>query len=134
VLWIWHAPAFFDAALKSDAVHVLQHTGFLLSALLFWWSMLGHATREKQGTALLYLFTTMVHTGALGALLALAPDVWYPVYRETAPALGWDALQDQQLGGLLMWLPGGLAYLAAGLVLASRWLSDRGPGLSRGPV
>jgi putative membrane protein len=124
-LWLWHVPAWFEAALASNAVHTWQHLSFLFSALLFWWSALGQAKRDAQGTALVYLFTTMLHSGALGALLALSPTVWYPSYLGTTAALGWDALEDQQLGGLVMWAPAGLAYLAAGLALAAQWLRAR---------
>lgn len=122
-LWLWHVPAFFEAALANEAVHAFQHTAFLLTALLFWWSVLGAATRNEQGIALLSLFTTMVHTGALGALLTLASSVWYPSYAATAPAFGLTALEDQQLGGLVMWVPAGLVYVICGLALAARWIS-----------
>ena len=121
-LWLWHLPAWFEAALASNAVHALQHASFLFSALLFWWSVLGPAQRAAHGAALVSVFTTMLHTGALGALLALSTNVWYPSYVDTAAALGWDAIEDQQLGGLVMWAPAGLAYLAAGLALAARWI------------
>jgi cytochrome c oxidase assembly factor CtaG len=76
---------------------------------------------------MLSLFTTMVHTGALGALLTLSPGFWYPSYVESTSALGFDPLQDQQLGGLVMWVPGGLAYLVGGLAVGARWLTRRGP-------
>jgi putative membrane protein len=125
-LWLWHVPALFDAALRSDAVHALQHSCFLLTALLFWWSVFGGVTRKEQGIALLSLFTTMAHTGALGALLALSRTPWYAPYAAAAPAYGLDALQDQQLGGLIMWVPAGFVYIGCGLVLAARWLSAGG--------
>jgi putative membrane protein len=63
----------------------------------------------------------MLHTSALGALLTFAPSAWYPL--DGAPAFGLTALEDQQLGGLVMWLPGGLAYMIAGLAVVRRWLS-----------
>ena len=65
----------------------------------------------------------MLHTAALGALLALAPLPVYPSYVASAAALGIGALEDQQLGGLVMWVPTGLVYLAAGLWLVMRWLA-----------
>jgi len=125
-LWLWHVPSLFDAALHSDAVHALQHACFLLTALVFWWSVFGGVTRKERGIALLSLFTTMAHTGALGALLALARTPWYAAYVATAPAYGLDALQDQQIGGLIMWVPAGFVYIGCGLVLAARWLSAGG--------
>jgi putative membrane protein len=74
-----------------------------------------------------YLFTTMMHTGALGALLTLAPTPWYPSYAAASGALGLDPVEDQQLGGLVMWVPGGLAYLAAGLAVVARLLARPAP-------
>jgi putative membrane protein len=128
-LWAWHMPRLFDAALASPGIHTLQHASFLLSALLFWWVVFGEGARRHQsGYAMLSLFTTMVHTGALGALLTLAPGLWYPAYMEPTSALGFDPLQDQQLGGLVMWVPGGLAYLIAALATGARWLLHRAPG------
>jgi cytochrome c oxidase assembly factor CtaG len=125
-LWAWHAPSLFQAALENAPLHVLQHFTFLLSALLFWWATLeGANARAGAGHAMLSLFTTMIHTAALGALLTLAPGLWYPDYLEPTSALGFDPLHDQQLGGLIMWVPGGLAYLVGGLVVASRWLIRR---------
>lgn len=123
-LWGWHAPIFFEAALAREGVHAWQHASFLVTALLFWWTIMGDgARRSAGGHAMLSLFTTMVHTGALGALLTLAPGLWYPSYIEPAAILGVDALRDQQLGGLIMWVPAALAYLLGALAVAARWLS-----------
>lgn len=127
VLWGWHVPVLFEAALASNAVHGWQHVSFLFGALLFWWSALGPSSRTALGFALLSLFTTMLHTGALGALLTLSPQVWYPSYLSRTGTFGIDALSDQQLGGLLMWLPAGMVYLVTGLALVARGL---GPGSS----
>lgn len=125
VLWAWHLPALFEAALASGTIHTLQHLSFFGTALLFWWAPLAGASRSGQGASMFYLFSTMVHTAVLGALLTLAPTLWYPSYGPTAAALGFDPLEDQQLGGLVMWVPAGLAYLAAGLAVAARALRPR---------
>src|SRR5665213_2397763 len=130
-LWIWHVPFLFDAALANEGVHTLQHATFFLTALVFWWSILGAATRKERGIALLSLFTTMVHTGALGALLTLAKTPWYPSYFQTAPIYGLDAVEHQELGGLIMWVPAGFVYIACGVALASRWLEPSGRGSGR---
>lgn len=124
-LWVWHVPAFFDGALRHEGLHVLQHGSFLASALFFWWTALGRDPRGVQGTgqAVGSLFTTMLHTGALGALLTLSPTPWYTVYLPATAGLGIDALEDQQLGGLVMWVPSGLAYLVAALALLGRLLT-----------
>ncbi|GAA4330409.1 hypothetical protein GCM10023144_18070 [Pigmentiphaga soli] len=131
-LWAWHVPALFQAALADDGIHTLQHASFFVTALLFWWAPLGAQSRAGQGASMLYLFTTMVHTGALGALLTLSPTLWYPAYGDSAAALGFDPLEDQQLGGLVMWVPAGIAYLATGLAVAARALNRGGaPGRAR---
>lgn len=129
-LWAWHVPAFFDAALEHEGLHVLQHTSFLATALLFWWAALGRDARAAQGTgqAVALLFTTMLHTAALGALLSLAPTPWYAPYVATTGALGMDPVDDQQLGGLVMWVPAGLAYVVAALALLGRMLMRRPAG------
>jgi putative membrane protein len=122
-LWAWHVPRLFEGALASNAMHGWQHTSFLASALLFWWAVLGDSgERAHRGGAMLYLFTTMLHTGALGALLTWSAAPWYPAYAGSVGLYGFDLLEDQQLGGLIMWIPGALAYLFAGLALAARWL------------
>lgn len=125
VVWGWHVPRLFEAAVLSEPVHVLQHLSFLVSALLFWWSVLRQpGMRAHAPVALVSVFTTGLHTAVLGALLTFSSVPWYPVYAASAVELGLDALEDQQLGGLVMWVPGGLAYLAATLALAARLLSS----------
>lgn len=122
-LWLWHVPAFFNVALVNDTIHTWQHFSFLITALFFWWAVLDQrANMNHSGTAMMYLFTTMLHTGALGALMTFSSAAWYSAYQPTGMAYGLSPLQDQQLGGLIMWIPGGLAYLVAGLALGARWL------------
>jgi putative membrane protein len=130
-LWAWHLPWLFDAALRDNGWHTAQHASFLGSALLFWWALMKPGVRASQGAALVYLFTTMLHTGALGALLTLSTQVWYLPYGSTTSAWGLSALEDQQLGGLVMWMPAAAAYLVIGLLLAARWIGLASPIDSR---
>jgi cytochrome c oxidase assembly factor CtaG len=124
-LWGWHLPGPYQATLTSDLAHSLQHTSFILTALLFWWTVLGSRGGElSRGKSMLYLFATALHTGALGALLTFAPSLWYPAYATTTAAWGFTALEDQQLGGLIMWIPGGLAYLVATLAIFALWMRE----------
>jgi putative membrane protein len=116
VLWAWHAPPLLALSLAHDAIHHVQHVTFMLTALLFWWTVLA----APIGIA--WLLATLLHTSVLGALLAFAQSPWYDHYLTTAPAWGLDPLQDQQLAGLVMWVPGGLAYLGGALVLLARLL------------
>lgn len=124
-LWAWHIPAAFDAALAREPLHIAQHFSFLATALFFWWAVLGHDPRGRYGPghSAAYLFTTMLHTGALGALLSLAPTPWYGAYVPLTGALGFDPVEDQQLGGLVMWVPAGLAYVVAALWVLGRMLT-----------
>jgi cytochrome c oxidase assembly factor CtaG len=121
-IWIWHVPPLFVAALADPALHVLQHACFLGSALLFWRSVVRAGATRRGGGALFSVFTTMLYTGALGALLTFAREPWY-VSAAQATLLGLTPLEDQQLGGLLMWVPGGVAYLVAGLWIVAAWLA-----------
>lgn len=124
-LWLWHVPALYGATVSSDFVHGLQHLSFLLSALLFWWALLhGPAAKRGYGTAAMYLFGTALHSSILGALLTFAPTAWYPVYSQTTWAWGLTAVEDQQLGGLIMWVPAGVIYTIAGLILIALWLRE----------
>ena len=127
VLWSWHVPFLFQATLESDFVHALQHASFLFSALLFWWAVIhGRQRALGFGLAVLYMFTTALHSGLLGALLTFANHVWYPAYIDRANAWGLTPLEDQQIGGLIMWVPAGLVYIAAGLALFAGWLRESG--------
>src|SRR5690349_3794163 len=122
-LWVWHAPAFFDATLQSDLVHSAQHLSFLGTALLFWWALEhGHAGRLGHGGAAVYVFTTAVHTSLLGALLTFAPRAWYAPYATTTAAWHLTPLEDQQLGGLVMWIPAGTVLSAVSLLFVWRWI------------
>lgn len=126
VVWGWHAPRLFQAAVRSDMLHLLEHVTLLATALLFWWSLL-HPARARAsgyGASAVLLLLTMMHTGLLGALLTFAPRPLYPVYGAAASAVGLTPLEDQQLAGLIMWVAGGMFYLLAGLMFAAAWLRD----------
>jgi putative membrane protein len=132
-LWMWHIPALYEAALSSGRLHWLQHLSFFATALLFWWSLLRGRERERgYGAAVIYLFATSLHTGFLGILLALARQPLYPVQTRTALEWGLTALEDQQLAGLIMWVPAGLVYAAAALALAGLWIARSGVTARRG--
>jgi cytochrome c oxidase assembly factor CtaG len=122
VMWAWHAPALFDRALESDGWHAAQHLSFIFGSLLFWSAMLN---RRRGGYVLsaACLFLTSLVEGALGALMALSQSPWYWEYASMGVSgIGLDPTTDQQLAGLIMWIPGGLVHGAAALVLLYRWL------------
>ncbi len=132
-LWVWHIPALYQAALADAWVHWLQHMTFFITALLFWRALLQAPERERAyGAAVLYLFVTSLHTGFLGILLAIARQPIYPIQTESAPDWGLTPLEDQQLAGLVMWIPAGLVYAGAALALAGLWIAQSASDLTTG--
>jgi len=123
-LWIWHLPSLYEYALAHEAAHALEHVCFFGTALLFWWGIAhGRYGRAGYGAAVVYVFATAVHGGVLGALLTFSPHVWYASY--LVPHDGTlTPLEDQQLAGLLMWVPAGLVFVAGGLTLFAGWLRE----------
>ena len=124
VMWAWHAPALFDRTLESRGWHIAQHMSFVVSSLLFWWAML-HVQRDRYGLSAACLFATSLIGGALGALMAFSSSPWYAGYAAMGmTGIGLDPVTDQQLAGLLMWIPGGMVHAAAALILLYRWLKS----------
>jgi cytochrome c oxidase assembly factor CtaG len=122
-LWTWHLPGPYQSTLTSELMHSLQHLSFLGTALLFWWTIFKVRGSELgYGAAVFYLFGTALQTGALGALLTFAPRLWYPAYATTTGPWGLTPLEDQQLGGLIMWIPSSIPYAIAALYMFARWL------------
>jgi putative membrane protein len=123
-LWAWHLPGAYDAALAHEGVHALEHASFLGTAALFWWVALHPAGRLRRspGAAVLYAFAMAMASGALGALLAFSEAPWYAAHLQSAAAWGLTPAADQQLAGLVMWIPGGVPYLAAAVWLLLQWL------------
>lgn len=134
-LWLWHLPAWYEGALASDNVHLVQHACFLGTAALFWWTIVhGRYGRIGYGMAVLYVFTTMLHSGLLGAMFTFAPRAIYPAYARTAPSWNVSAVEDQQLAGLIMWIPFGIVFLVVGLALFAAWMGESDKRLSYGRV
>jgi putative membrane protein len=130
-LWAWHLPAWFRAALEHPGLHILQHATFLATALCFWWSVLRPAAaRQAAARGIATLFVTTLTTGALGALLTFGSSAWYALPGQDGP-FGWTTLEDQQLGGLIMWIPGGTVYMVIALVLGARALRSRSSAATR---
>jgi putative membrane protein len=116
VLWLWHAPALFDIALSSGFWHSVQHLCFFLAALAFWTAVLDR--RRHAIAAALCLFATFMAGGALGALMAVSQSPWYPAYAALGMTpYGLTPAEDQQLAGVLMWVPAGFVHAGAALAL-----------------
>jgi cytochrome c oxidase assembly factor CtaG len=128
-LWLWHAPVLFDLALADPAWHAAQHLSFLVSALLFWSAVVPRgrtgANAATRAVAALCLFATSIVSGALGALMAFSSSPWYAGYARIAMApLGLSPAEDQQVAGLIMWVPGGLVHALAALAVARGLLRE----------
>ena len=124
-IWVWHLPVLYEAAVLDEAVHAFQHATFVGTAVLFWWGLVyGRYGRAAYGASALYVFVTSVHTGILGALFTLSDGPFYAIYAERAAAAGIDAVADQQLAGLYMWIPAGLVLTLFGLGLIVAWLAE----------
>jgi mxaJ protein len=125
-LWGWHVPALYLAALAHPALHFLEHASFLGSASLIWWGIL-YPRRERRAalaSGILVIFLTMVQSGALGALIVFSHRLWFPAQAVDASRWGLTPIEDQQLAGLSMWIPGGLLYLVAIGALFVRWMDQ----------
>jgi cytochrome c oxidase assembly factor CtaG len=123
-IWFWHAPGPFLAALTDPGMHVLQHACFFGSALLLWSAA---ARPQQRGAAIGALFVTSLQAGALGALLTFSPRPWYPGAPDPSSICGLNRVEDQQLAGLIMWIPACTVYALGALVLAGTLLRHGEP-------
>jgi putative membrane protein len=138
-MWLWHAPALCNAATTSRAVSAIQTSSLLLMGSVFWWQVLAPRDAERLSPAagIAYLFTACTACSVLGIILTFAPVSICPVYQQPIDRLGilgtirgdWGLTsdRDQQIGGLLMWVPMCLIYLAAILAQLARWHSGPHP-------
>jgi putative membrane protein len=125
VNWGWHFSTLYDQALENDLLHYLQHASFLGAALLFWWPAIGadpSPWRLPHPVRLLYLFLAMPQNSFLGVALMSASTVLYPHYLTNARDWGPTPLEDQQLGGVIMWVVGDLGFLAGMVVVVVLWM------------
>lgn len=123
VVWGWHAPFLHEAAARNVWVFVVQQLSFLLVGLAVWWVGLAAQRRKDQVTAMLGFALTLMHMTMLGVLLIMAPELIYPADL-CLGAFGFEQLEDQRFGGVLMAAWGGLAYLVGGIVLGYRLLGE----------
>lgn len=127
-LWLWHAPALYDATLANAAVHAFEHLTFFGLGLLFWLPILGPARtvpRISKGFAVFYLFLGCQPMVVLGALLTFAAAPLYAPYVEAPRIWGLSSLQDQLLGGLIMWFPTNIPYVLGLTICFFQWLGEQ---------
>ena len=125
VNWGWHFSALYDQALENQALHYFQHATFLGAALLFWWPIVGadpSPWRMPHPVRLLYLFLALPQNSFLGVALMSAPSVLYPHYATNLRDWGLSPLEDQALGGGVMWVVGDLFFLAAMMLVVVSWM------------
>jgi putative membrane protein len=113
VMWGWHAPALYEAALRQPALHALEHASYLVTAAAFWWAI-GLGSGRPRGGSVLLVFAAALPGSALGAAMTLAATPWYRTY---------PSLADQQQAGVVMWAFSGLAYVLVAAVVFGAWLS-----------
>ena len=137
-VWVWHLPFLYDAAVEHELVHAVEHATFFATALLFWWPIIQPAPRLRPGPhpgfQILYLLVAAAQSTALGMLLAVPERAFYPHYVSVAAALGINAIDDQMLGGGLMWSGAHMYLLPILLILygLSRDAGRRAPGVTPG--
>ena len=127
VIWVWHAPAAYNESLVSEGVHALEHLTMFGAAVLFWWPVIGPAPIRSHlayPLRFLYLFLALFQNIVLGAILTFADAPVYSYYESTPDHWGVSADLDQQLGGILMWIPGAMMYFTALSILFFSWLSQ----------
>lgn len=125
--FLWHAPLLYDATLYNQNLHILEHLTFIVFGVIFWWPVLSPLDeglpRLSPGGQILYLFFSGMPSVLLGAGLTFAPPLYTPYIH--APRI-WNIspATDQQLGGLLMWVPVSLYMIAIMSVLFIRWIQQ----------
>ena len=128
-VWVWHLPFLYDAAVEHELVHAVEHAMFFMTAILFWWPIVQPAPhlrpRPHPGFQILYLLSATAQNTALGMALTVPERALYPHYARLAATLGVSAVDDQMLGGGLMW-SGGHMYLLPILVILYGLSRDTG--------
>lgn len=125
-LWIWHLPALYDLALRSDLAHRLEHITFFGVSVLMWQAVLETGRRRgmRHQMAVLMLFGAMIQSGALGAILTFARRPLFDGHAPYVSAWGLTRLEDQQLAGVIMWIPMGTWLACAAFVLLAQWIGQ----------
>ena len=127
VMWIWHVPELYEGALRNPNIHILEHMMFLVFGVLMWLPVIhdvppGHVLSYPARMA--YLFACMVSSSILGAIFTFAPDVAFPFYGNAPLTFGLSPITDQQLAGLIMWVPGSMIFFVAILMVFAAWLNS----------
>jgi putative membrane protein len=130
VMWLWHVPAFFNLAQDHEGIHIFEHLTFIGGALIGWWPIAGPSTkilpRPSSPLRMTYIFLVTMGCTALAALMTFSTSPLYPFYMQAPRLFGLSPLEDQHLGGLLMWLPTHMILLLAlGLTFRTWFNGDK---------
>jgi putative membrane protein len=123
-LSVWHIPALYNLALLHHNVHILQHLTFLVASVLMWWpfmSPLPELPRLSYPGQMLYCFLMTLPMSVVAVYITMADTVLYPLYASSPRLWGISPKMDQQIGGLIMWIPGGLFFYGIMSVVFFRW-------------
>jgi putative membrane protein len=124
VVVAWHLPVMYNAAMARHDIHVLQHLMFLSTAVMLWWPILSplpELPRLAYPMQMLYLFLTTLPMAVVAVYITYSTNLLYPAYAAAPRIAGIMPLDDQLIGGLIMWIPGGLVFFAVISVIFFRW-------------
>lgn len=123
--WLWHAPPLYNATLSNENLHIFEHMLFIVTAVIYWWPILSPVEalpRLSLGGQVLYLFLSGMPSVALGAGLTFIPPLYSPYIQQPIRAWGISPATDQQLGGLIMWVPVNIIVIVIVSILFIRWM------------
>ncbi len=124
----WHDPNAYNLALRNEFIHDLEHLIFFVAGMVYWWRIIGAGPKiyQRIGTLgrVIFAIAAIPPNMALGVVLAFAGDVFYTYYNSVPRVWNISTLDDQRIGGIIMWIPGSMMYLLAGLFLVSRIVSS----------
>lgn len=139
VLVFWHVPRFYDLTIQNQTVHITEHLSFLVFFTIFWWPVLSpfKESRLSPMASVVYLFAGMAVNAILGIIITFAPAGFYSAYMHPADPYGWLSTirnqwgitphLDQEIGGIIMWVPGSFIYLIAIMSILGVWFSHPEP-------
>lgn len=127
VIVFWHLPIFYNAALADHGIHIVEHLMFMAGAVLMWWpllSQLPELPRLAYPAQMLYCFLMSVAMSIPAVYISMAEEVLYPAYSTAPRVWGLSPMDDQLLGGLVMWVPGGLIFVGIMSVVFFKWAAS----------
>lgn len=129
VIAMWHLPVFYNAAMNNHNIHILEHLMFMAAAVLMWWpltSQLPELPRLSYPGQMLYCFLMILPMSIVAVYISMADQVLYPAYAAAPRITSLSPLDDQLLGGLIMWVPGGMIFMIIMTVIFFKWAARGG--------